>query len=74
MKIKEKIITTMDQPKAMQEDRDNWNNEEMLKAAVQLINLVICRAVGLVVPVPLPLKVTVTVIILGDWHQDLLHK
>ena len=46
----------MDQLEAMQEDRDNWNNEEMLEAAVQLINLdsVICRAVGLVVPVPLP--------------------
>ena len=28
----------MDQPEAMQED-DNWNNEEMLDAAVQLINL-----------------------------------
>ena len=39
MKIKEKIITTMDQPEAMQEDRDNWNKEEMLEAAVQLINL-----------------------------------
>ena len=38
MKIKEKIITNMDQPEAMQEDRDNWNNEEMLEA-VQLINL-----------------------------------
>ena len=39
MKIKEKIITTMDQLEAMQEDRDNWDNEEMLEAAVQLINL-----------------------------------
>ena len=39
MKIKEKIITTIDQLEAMQEDRDNWNNEEMLEAAVQLINL-----------------------------------
>ena len=29
----------MHQPEAMQEDRDNWNNEEMLEAAVQLINL-----------------------------------
>ena len=28
----------MDQPEAMQED-DNWNNEEMLDTAVQLINL-----------------------------------
>ena len=28
----------MDQPEAMQED-DNWNSEEMLDAAVQLINL-----------------------------------
>ena len=39
MKIKEKIITTIDQPEAIQEDRDNWNNEEMLETAVQLINL-----------------------------------
>ena len=39
MKTKEKIITTMDQLEAMQEHRDNWNNEEMLEAAVQLINL-----------------------------------
>ena len=31
----------MDQPEAMQEDRDrdNWNKEEMLEAAVGLINL-----------------------------------
>ena len=29
----------MDQPEAMQEDRDNWNQEEMLGAAVGLINL-----------------------------------
>ena len=29
----------MDQQEATQEDRDNWNNEEMLEAAVQLINL-----------------------------------
>ena len=28
----------MDQLEAMQED-DNWNNEEMLNAAVQLMNL-----------------------------------
>ena len=39
MKIKENIITTMDQPEAMQEDGDNWNQEEMLQAAVGLINL-----------------------------------
>ena len=38
MKIKDKFITTMDQLQAMQED-DNWNNKEMLDAAVQLINL-----------------------------------
>ena len=38
MKIKDKFITTMDQLEAMQED-DNWNNEEMLDAAVQLIDL-----------------------------------
>ena len=29
----------MDQPEAMQEDRGNWNQEEMLEAAVGLINL-----------------------------------
>ena len=29
----------MDQPEAMQEDRDNWNQEEMLETAVGLINL-----------------------------------
>ena len=39
MKIKEKIITTMDQPEAMQDDGDNWNQEEMLQAAVGLIEL-----------------------------------
>ena len=39
MKIKENIITTMDQPDAMQEDGDNWNQEEMLQAAVGLIDL-----------------------------------
>ena len=39
MKIKEKIITTMDQLEAMQEDGDNWNQEEMLQAAVGLKEL-----------------------------------
>ena len=39
MKIKENIITTMDQPEAMQEDGDDWNQEEMLQAAVGLIEL-----------------------------------
>ena len=29
----------MDQPEIMQEDRDNWNQEEMLEAAAGLINL-----------------------------------
>ena len=29
----------MNQLEAMQEDRDNWNQEEMLEAAVGLINL-----------------------------------
>ena len=38
MKIKDKFITTMYQPEAIQED-DNWNNEEMLDTAVQLVNL-----------------------------------
>ena len=38
MKIKDKFIATMDQLEAMQED-DNWNNDEMLDATVQLINL-----------------------------------
>ena len=60
----------MDQPEAMQEDtdRDNWNEEEMLEAAVGLINwIVICRAVGIVQVVHLPLTVTVTVMVLGAW-------
>ena len=39
MKIKEKIITTMDQPKAMQEDGDNWNQEKILQPAVGLTEL-----------------------------------
>ena len=39
MKIKENIITTMDQPEAMQEDGDNWKQEEMLQAAVGLMDL-----------------------------------
>ena len=39
MKIKDKIIITMDQPEAMQEDGDNWNQEEMVDAAVGLIAL-----------------------------------
>ena len=39
MKIKENIITTMDQPEAMQENGDNWNQEEMLQAAIGLIDL-----------------------------------
>ena len=39
MKIKENIITTLDQPEAVQENGDNWNQEEMLQAAVGLIDL-----------------------------------
>ena len=39
MKIKENIITTMDQLETMQENGDNWNQEEMLQAAVGLIDL-----------------------------------
>ena len=39
MKINENIITTMDQLEAMQEDGDNWNQEEMLQAAVGFIDL-----------------------------------
>ena len=39
MKIRDKIITTMDQLEAMQEDRGNWNQEEMLQAAVELMAL-----------------------------------
>ena len=34
MKIKENIITIMDQPEAMQENGDNWNQEEMLQVAI----------------------------------------
>ena len=39
MEIKDKIIITMDEPEAMQEDGDNWNEEEMVDAAVGLIAL-----------------------------------
>ena len=58
----------MDQPEAMQEDGDNWNQEEMVDAAIGLIALVICRAVVLV-QVHLPLTVTVTPI--DHWYKDL---
>ena len=34
MKIKDKIIITINQPEAMQEDGDNWNQEEMVDAAI----------------------------------------
>ena len=36
MKIKDKIIITMDQLEAMQEDGDNWNQEEMVDAVIGL--------------------------------------
>ena len=39
MEIKDKITTTMDEPVAMQEDGDNWNQEEMVDAAIGLITL-----------------------------------
>ena len=39
MEIKGKIIITMDQPEAMQEDGNNWNQEEMVDAAIGLIVL-----------------------------------
>ena len=39
MKIKENIITTMDQPEAVQEDGDNCYQEEMLQAAVALVDM-----------------------------------
>ena len=39
MEIKDKIIITMDLPEAMQEDRNNWNQEEMVDAAIGLIAL-----------------------------------
>ena len=38
MEIKYNIIT-MDGLEAMQEDRDNWNQEEMLDAAIGLLAL-----------------------------------
>ena len=57
MKIKDKFITAMDQLKAMQGD-DNWNNEKMLDAAVQLVNLDSHLQSSE--------KVTVTVRMLGD--------
>ena len=41
MEIKDKIITIMDQPEAMQDEKykDIWNQEEMIEAAVEMINL-----------------------------------
>ena len=39
MKIKENIITTMDQLEAMQEDGDNYYQEEMIQSAIALIDL-----------------------------------
>ena len=39
MKNKENIITATDQLEAMQGDGDNWNQKEMLQAAVGLIEL-----------------------------------
>ena len=39
MEIKYKIIITMDEPEAMQEDGDYWNQEEMVDAAIGLIAL-----------------------------------
>ena len=39
MEIKGKIIITMDQPEAKQEDGNNWNQEEMVDAAIGLIAL-----------------------------------
>ena len=38
MEIKDKIII-MDEPEAMQEDGDNWNQEKMVDAAIGLITL-----------------------------------
>ena len=52
----------MDQPEAMQEDGDNWNQEEMLQAAVGLIELDSdLQSSGASTSVS-PLTVTVTVI------------
>ena len=48
----------------MQEDGDNWHQEEMLQAAVGLIEL----------DNDLQSSENSTVIMLGDCYQDLLHK
>ena len=39
MEIKDKIIITINEPEAMQEDGDNWNQEEMVDAAIGLVAL-----------------------------------
>ena len=60
----------MDQPEAMQEDRDrdNWNKEEMLEAAIGLINLDSdLQSSGNSTSSASPLTVTVTVMVLGAW-------
>ena len=67
------MVTTMDQPEAMQEDGDNWNQEEMLQAAVGLIDLDSdLQSSGNSTSSASPL--TVTVIVIDDWYQDLLHR
>ena len=60
----------MDQLEAMQQDRDrdNWNEEEMLEAAVGLINLDSdLQSSGNSTSSAPPLTVTVAVMVLGAW-------
>ena len=58
MEIKDKIIITIDEPEAMQEDGDNWNQKERVDAAIGLIALVLV----VLVQVHLPLTVTVVLV------------
>ena len=73
MKIKENIITTMDQLEAMQEDGDNCYQEEMLQSDIALTDLDSdLQSRGNSTSGASP--PTVTVIVIDDWYQDLLHK
>ena len=59
----------MDQPEAMQEDGDNWNQEEMVDASIGFIALDSDLQSSGASTSSSPLTVTVTVII--HWYQDL---
>ena len=74
MKIKENIITTMDQLEAMQEDGDNWNQEERLQAAVGLTELDSDLHSSGTSTSTSPPESDSDCENARDWYQDLLHR